>query len=157
MTEHDGAPHNPPPLGDAGAGEHSPEKKEEKTKKKKEKKGTRLAPLPVSEDVIGYLNEQAGSNQRPNAEAHRALIQARLDSGATVDDLKTVIRKKCAEWAGTGLAGNLKPSCLFRASNFDGYLGQPESTGQRSMSYGPTPQHMQQDYTPQKRDDGNDF
>ena len=101
---------------------------EEKEKIQKKKRETRLAPLPISEEVIGYLNEQAGptSKQKPTAKSHRKLIQERLDAGATVEDLKTVIRKMCAEWADTKMAGNLKPSCLFRASNFDGYLGQPE-------------------------------
>lgn len=109
------------------------EKKEEEGKKKK-KREVRLAPLAISEEVIGYLNEQAGSGQRPSAKSHRRLIQARMDDGATVEDLKTVIRKKCAEWKGTDMAGNLKPSCLFGASNFEGYLGQPEVNGRRSKA-----------------------
>ncbi len=116
----------------AGERERSGEEKRREEKKKKE---TRLAPLPISKEVIGYLNEQAGSSQKPTAKAHRKLIQQRLDDGATVDDLKTVIRKKCAEWKGTHLAGNLKPSCLFRACNFDGYLGQPETGRQGQASF----------------------
>lgn len=108
-------------------------KEEEKKSKKKKEKKNGLAPLPVSEEVIGYLNEQAGTSFQPDADAHRKLIQARMNDGATVDDLKTVIRKKCAEWKGGKMQTNLKPSTLFRASNFEGYLGQLEPG---KVSYG---------------------
>lgn len=140
--------HGVPYPDPAPARESSPQRK-----KKEKKKGgdARLAPLPVSEEVIGYLNNESGGTFKPGAAGHRKLIQARLNDGATVEDLKTVIRKKCAEWVGTRFATNLKPSCLFRASNFDGYLGQPEvKEGQQGLfgtSSDPRNQRNQQDYT----------
>ena len=104
----------------------SSQKEEEKSKKKKE---TGLAPLAVSKEILGYLNATAGTNVQHKAVSHRRLIQARLNDGATVEDFKTVIRKKCAEWLGKTMQTNLKPSTLFAACHFDDYLGQLEPVG----------------------------
>ena len=132
-----------------------PEKEEEKKKEEE----ARLAPLSISKEVIGYLNKMAGpsSKQRPAAKSHRKLIQARLNDGATVDDLKTVIRKMCAQWADSKMAGNLKPSCLFRASNFDGYLGQPDAVKGRGPKQSAVESNAtQQDFvlTPELKEKG---
>ncbi|MCI8589703.1 MAG: hypothetical protein HFE77_03215 [Clostridiales bacterium] len=73
------------------------------------------------EAVVLFLNQTAGTNYRASAEATKKHIRARLAEGYTVDDFKTVIQKKCAEWLGTDYAKYLRPETLF-GSKFEGYL-----------------------------------
>jgi hypothetical protein len=48
-----------------------------------------------------------------------------LNEGFTVDDFKTVIDNKVAEWKGDAKMDQyLQPSTLFAPSHFDGYLNQ---------------------------------
>lgn len=75
-------------------------------------------------DVIAYLNEKAGTNYRASSEATKKLIRARLAEGYALDDFKTVIDTKCAEWLNTDYAKFLRPSTLFQNSKFEGYLNQ---------------------------------
>jgi len=75
-------------------------------------------------DVIAYLNEKAGTNYRASAENTKKLIRARLAEGFTLEDFKTVIDNKCADWLNTDYAKFLRPSTLFQNSKFEGYLNQ---------------------------------
>jgi uncharacterized phage protein (TIGR02220 family)/predicted phage replisome organizer len=75
-------------------------------------------------DVIEYLNEKAGTNYRAAAEATKKLIRARLAEGFTLEDFKTVIDNKCADWLNTDYAKFLRPGTLFQNSKFEGYLNQ---------------------------------
>jgi predicted phage replisome organizer/uncharacterized phage protein (TIGR02220 family) len=76
-------------------------------------------------EIIAYLNEKAGKNFKPNTRATQRLISARLNEGFTVDDFKTVIDNKVAEWKGDAKMDQyLQPSTLFAPSHFDGYLNQ---------------------------------
>lgn len=78
-----------------------------------------------SKEIIAYLNEKAGKNFKPNTRATQRLISARLNEGFTVDDFKTVIDNKVAEWKGDAKMDQyLQPSTLFAPSHFDGYLNQ---------------------------------
>jgi len=76
-----------------------------------------------TDEVIRYLNEVAGTNYR-YSESSRKDIRARLNEGFTVDQCKTVIDKKCAEWLNDEMAKYLRPQTLFQASKFEGYLNQ---------------------------------
>lgn len=73
--------------------------------------------------VIDYLNEKAGTAFRSKSKDSRKHIKARFDEGFTVDDFKTVIDKKVAEWKGTDMSKFLRPSTLF-GPKFEGYLNQ---------------------------------
>ena len=75
-------------------------------------------------DVIAYLNEKAGTNYRASAESTKKLIHARLAEGFTLEDFKTVIDNKCADWLNTDYAKFLRPSTLFQNSKFEGYLNE---------------------------------
>ena len=81
------------------------------------------------EEIVGYLNDKVGTQYRPNSKATVRLIKARLNDKFTVDDFKTVIDKKVAEWKGTEFEKFLKPDTLF-GSKFEGYLNQ---TGTRNQ------------------------
>lgn len=71
--------------------------------------------------VVAYLNEKAGTKYRPTSAKTKAAIHARLSEGFTLEDFKTVIDKKCAEWIGTEWEKFLRPETLF-GTKFEGYL-----------------------------------
>lgn len=73
--------------------------------------------------VIQYLNEKCGTRYRSDSDITKRHIDARLKEGYTVDDLKTVIDKKCNEWKGTKLERFLRPQTLF-SGKFESYLNQ---------------------------------
>lgn len=71
--------------------------------------------------IVGYLNEKAGTKYRHTSQKTQACIRARFEDGFTVDDFKTVIDKKCAEWIGTDFEKFLRPETLF-GPKFENYL-----------------------------------
>ena len=78
-------------------------------------------PIPYSE-IIGYLNERIDSDYRPSAERNKKPIRARWAEGYRVDDFKTVIDLKAAEWLGDPKMSNfLRPTTLF-GPKFEDYL-----------------------------------
>lgn len=75
-----------------------------------------------TEDIVNHLNQRAGTHYKATTANTRKLIKARLKEGFTVDDIKLVIDKKCAEWLNTpAMAGYLRPETLF-GNKFEGYL-----------------------------------
>ena len=78
-------------------------------------------------EIVEYLNEKAGMHYRSTTPKTQRLIKARLAEGFTVDDFKTVIDKKCADWLGDGdMVQYLRPDTLF-STKFEGYLNQREA------------------------------
>lgn len=75
------------------------------------------------EVIIDYLNQKTDSKYKSNSDANRKLINSRL-SEYTMDDLKMVIDIKSKEWLGTQHQKYLRPSTLFRKSNFDNYINE---------------------------------
>ena len=80
-----------------------------------------------------------GKCYKAKTESTRKLIRARLRDGYTVEDCKRVIDVKVSQWLGTDWEKFLRPSTLFRGTNFEGYVN--ESPSGSSLSYNP------QDYT----------
>lgn len=75
-----------------------------------------------TEEVINHLNSRAGTHYKATTANTRKLIKARLKEGFTIDEFKTVIDKKCAEWGNNPeMAQYLRPETLF-GSKFEGYL-----------------------------------
>lgn len=107
------------------------EEKEEESEKNKE----------IYTAVVSYLNEKAGTNYRASAENTKKLIHARLAEGFTLDDFKTVIDNKCADWLNTDYAKFLRPSTLFQNSKFEGYLNQKgvSNDGRNQNGFGGRP------------------
>lgn len=74
-------------------------------------------------EVIDYLNLKAGTKFKDKSKDTRSLIKARFDEGFTLDDFKKVIDGRVAAWKGDAkMCEFLRPSTLFRASKFEGYL-----------------------------------
>lgn len=77
--------------------------------------------------VVDYLNSKLGTKYRAQAEGNRKHIRARLKEGYGVDDFKTVIDSKCAEWLGTDCQKFLRPETLF-GTKFESYLNAAKMT-----------------------------
>lgn len=71
--------------------------------------------------IVEYLNQKAGTKYKPTTQKTQSYINARLSEGFSVDDFKTVIDKKCAEWLGSDMEKFLRPETLF-GTKFESYL-----------------------------------
>jgi len=91
-------------------------------------------------EIIAYLNEKAGTKYRHTAEKTKKLIHARMAEGFTVEDFKTVIDNKCADWLNTDYAKFLRPETLF-SPKFEGYLNQKgvSNDGRNQNGFGGRP------------------
>jgi len=76
------------------------------------------------QEIVAYLNERVETNFKATSQATQRHIAARFNEGYMLDDFKTVIDKKVAEWQGTEFAKFIRPETLF-GSKFEGYLNQP--------------------------------
>ena len=72
-------------------------------------------------EIISYLNEKAGTNYKTSTAKTQRVIHARIAEGFKVEDFKTVIDKKCADWMGTEYEQYLRPETLF-GTKFESYL-----------------------------------
>lgn len=81
--------------------------------------------------IITYLNEKTKKHYKLTTTKTRRLITARLREGFNLDEFKTVIDKKNAEWSGNDkMSKFLRPETLF-GTKFETYLnekvkGQPD-------------------------------
>lgn len=77
--------------------------------------------------IINRLNELAGTNYRSNGKSTQNLIKALLKD-YTQQDILNVVEKMCVKWSNPkkgekDMSEYLRPSTLFRRSNFENYLG----------------------------------
>lgn len=72
--------------------------------------------------VIEHLNSVCGTRFRASSKATQRLIHARVNEGFSLDDFKTVINKKAAEWGkDPKMVKFLRPETLF-GTKFESYL-----------------------------------
>ena len=83
--------------------------------------------LNIIREIIDYLNEKAETKYKANTAKTVECISARLKEGFTIEDFKTVIDKKTAEWKGTDFEQYLRPTTLF-GTKFEGYLNAKINT-----------------------------
>lgn len=75
-------------------------------------------------EIISYLNAKTESSYKASSKKTISFITARFNDGFTVDDFKTVIDKKTAEWIDDPKMNKfLRPETLF-GTKFEGYLNQ---------------------------------
>ena len=75
-------------------------------------------------DVIDYLNQTVGTHYKTSSKKTRDLIRARANEGFSLEEFKTVIDKKAAEWKDDPkMCKFLRPETLF-GTKFEGYLNQ---------------------------------
>lgn len=75
---------------------------------------------------IAYLNQKMNKSFK-FVDKNIKLVEARLNESYTLDDFKTVIDKKVAEWSDSDMSKYLRPETLF-GTKFDGYLNQEVKT-----------------------------
>lgn len=74
------------------------------------------------EELLEHLNKVANRNYRP-IKTNLNLIQRLFKLGYTADDIRKVIELKTMEWRNNYfMAGYIRPSTLFRESNFEEYI-----------------------------------
>jgi uncharacterized phage protein (TIGR02220 family) len=74
--------------------------------------------------LLEYLNEKSGSHFKP-VDSNLKLIQARINEGATTEEIKQVIDTKAAEWmSDEQMKIYLRPATLFSPKNYAQYSGQ---------------------------------
>ena len=76
------------------------------------------------EEPIRFLNELTGRNFDWTKECHQRFLRARYKEGHTLEEIKKVIEWKCENWLNTPSEKYLRPSTLFRPSNFENYINE---------------------------------
>jgi len=74
-------------------------------------------------EVLDFLNAATKSHYKP-VPANLEKIGARINEGATVEEIKQVISRKASEWLGTTMEKYLRPDTLFNATKYNQYVGQ---------------------------------
>lgn len=75
-------------------------------------------------DVVLYLNQKANTNFRTGIKKTNSFIEARKKEGFTLEDFKTVIDKKTAQWKNDKkMCAYLRPETLF-GNKFESYLNE---------------------------------
>ena len=78
----------------------------------------------ASHEIVNYLNSKIGTHYRATTRKTQSLIKARMNEGFTVNDFKTVIDNKVAEWSkDERMSKYLRPETLF-GTKFESYLNQ---------------------------------
>jgi uncharacterized phage protein (TIGR02220 family) len=81
-------------------------------------------------EVLTFLNAKTrrhfrGVDKRNRPTPNLKFIMARLESGVSVQDCKTVIARKFRDWAPDDkMRSYLRPETLFNATKFEQYLGE---------------------------------
>lgn len=102
-------------------------------------------------DIITYLNSVISASYKYQSAITQKHIKARLNEGYTVEDFKTVIDKKVAEWKGTEMAQYLRPETLF-GSKFESYLNAPQTTVKTTVKTATTHFENERQYTKAEMD-----
>ena len=103
------------------------DEKKRKEEKRKEKKGMVSGEV---QEIIFYLNQKTGSNFNPEQYLTQTIIFERISEGFSVKDFKAVIDVKSDQWLNDKkMGGNLRPTTLFAADKFEGYLMESKRNG----------------------------
>jgi len=82
-------------------------------------------------EILDYLNSQIKSSYKATTEKTQKTIQARMNEGFTVENFKTVIEKKAAQWLNDPeMVRYLRPETLF-GTKFESYLNEQAVTKQK--------------------------
>lgn len=116
-------------------------KNNKKTERKDEAPAPPPPPPPPYKKIIEYLNALTGSKYDHRGKETRGMIRARFRSGFTEQDFYDVIKVKCDQWLGDKkMVSYLRPSTLFRPTNFEDYLQE----ARRAKSLGISEKKRQQ-------------
>lgn len=94
---------------------------------KKKRKAKQINP--EAEEVLTFLNEKTGRTFKP-VPANLETITARLNEGATVQEMRQVIAIKVRSWKDDDkMRGYLRPSTLFGREKYAQYSGELNRIG----------------------------
>lgn len=82
--------------------------------------------------VIAHLNEVSGSSFRAQTESTRKAILARRGEGYGLEDFRSVIDDRWAQWKGSDMEQYMRPDTLFRPSKFESYLSEAKKHAKAS-------------------------
>lgn len=100
----------------------------DKDKEKHIKPAGKTPAIPYAE-IVDYLNQVCKTKYKATSKETQRLIKARIDAGFNMDDFKTVISKKGAQWLNDPENSMyLRPETLF-GTKFESYLNQPWPKG----------------------------
>ncbi len=86
-------------------------------------------------EILDYLKQVTGTKFRP-IKSNLTLISALFKSGYTQEEIVEVIQLKTVQWKNNPvMAPYLRPSTLFKMSNFDNYLNELELVKQNPKMY----------------------
>ena len=107
-----------------GALDKDKEKDQDKDQDKEKEKDPKSELKTQAVEVLSFLNEKAEKNFRP-VPANLEFIMARLKTGVTVQDCKSIIAMKRRQWINDPERKvYLRPETLFNATKFESYLGE---------------------------------
>lgn len=106
------------------------------TETTKENSAANAAPEFSWKSVIDYLNEKTGKHFK-HTNTNKGLVMARQHDGFSAEDMQKVIDHQCKLWLDNkDMAQYLRPSTLFRASKFEGYLNAvPDESKHEGREY----------------------
>lgn len=87
-------------------------------------------------EIVDYLNKKAGTKYKATSKATQNMIKARFSEKYTLDDFKKVIDNQAFAWQGTNYWKYMRPSTLFRASKFEGYLNSNALNKEKEEPHG---------------------
>jgi len=82
--------------------------------------------------IVDYLNQKAGTHYKTSSESTKKHIRARLKEGYSLEDFRSVIDKRCAEWMGTEMQQYLRPDTIF-GTKFESYLNAPSKKKKETL------------------------
>lgn len=92
-----------------------------------EPKATTIKPNDaIIKEVFDHLNKMTGKRFKASTQSNYSKVNARLNEGYTLSDIKYVIDNKCKQWLHDNHMNNfLRPSTLFAPNNFESYINEP--------------------------------
>lgn len=112
------------------------DKEKEPEKEKKKKNNAPPSFLESVSQIVSFLNEQTGKSYKASSKKTRTLIHARMIEGFTLEDFRTVIAKKCADWLNDDKMDQyLRPETLF-GTKFESYLNEKPKGGAKNGGNG---------------------
>lgn len=109
--------------------------KEQKPTKQKSLKAEKIKNKEIVEEIIAYLNEKANKHFKATNKEAIKFINGRLSEGYTIEDFKKVIDNRCEKWLNDEKMNEyLRPSTLFRPSNFEAYYNDVLSMKEKAIS-----------------------
>ncbi len=89
--------------------------------------GKEIKTAELVKETIAYFNKILETAYSYKNKTINGYINARLEEGHTVDELKKVIDKKTAQWRNDPkMCKYLRPNTLFNSEKFEGYLNEPD-------------------------------